>query len=399
MKRFYEFIDCVPRSLLVRLNQILFVLIVVFSVSPYFVNNSRKVYKGDEWIIKESARNLIENCRTKKGEDCYRKGFESLIKKYNFSFAEKTLYALQDLDEATKSCHILAHYLSRTAVNKDPGDWKYLLDTVNVNTCGSGFLHGVLEAHLGDNPRTEFSGALGNEVCDRGTDVYRKRMCMHFMGHFFIIETFDDVAKAVPYCDMVVSPLRFDCLDGVFMEHNQKIALEDHGMAKLPEYTPEYSKELEKTCLKFQGQASTACWTEMAEVYAKTFGYNAKIIHDHCYTAPSGEAKSCYLKAAVALATYPYDVTAPKLTDICVFYKEEKAYQECAHAIISSLLYYSPKFTSRGIALCANSEGNEKWCFNHLGQELSKFVTDIKERENLCVDSPEEYKRLCTNNI
>lgn len=397
MKKLQTLIDKIPHKSLIILNQIIFVLIIGVLLYPYFINTTKKIYTGNEWIIKKSAIDLAENCKLKKSEDCYKNGFEVLIKKYNFSFAEKTLYALQDIDEGTKSCHVLAHYLSRTAVQKTPDDWKYLLDNVNVNTCGSGFLHGVLEAHLGDNPRTEFSGALSNEVCDRGDDQYRKRMCTHFMGHFFVIETFDDVEKSVPYCNDVVSSLRFDCLDGVFMEHNQKIALEDHGMASLPTYTPQYATELENTCLKFKGQESTACWTEMAEVYAKTFGYNAKIIHDKCYIGPTEGARSCYFKAAVALATYPYNVSAKDLTDICVFYKDQKNYEACTHAIISALLYYSPKYTSRGIALCSNSFGKEKWCFTHLGEELSKFVADIKERENLCASSPEEYKNLCVH--
>ena len=394
-----NYIELIPEKSLIIANKIVFLLIIVVLIYPFISLGNKKIYNSKEWTVTESARKLANNCQNKNREECYKIGFNKLIKSYNFSFAEQTLYALQDIDEGTKSCHVLAHYLSRTAVKKSPNNWKYLLDNVNVNACGSGFLHGVLEAHIGDNPKTEFSGQLSNEVCNRGDDSYRKRMCTHFMGHFFVVNTLDDVDKALPSCNDVVQELKFDCLNGLFMEHNQKIALEDHGLYPLPNYTPAYAKELENVCLKYKNIEAAACWTEMAEVYAKTFGYNAKTIFDKCYALAlnTNDKRSCYFKGVVILATYPYNVTKDKLVDICKFYNKDNEYKSCTTNLISSLLHYSPKYTSRGIDLCSSIKRNNEWCFGELGNQLSTFVPIIEERQSLCASTPENYRRLCIN--
>lgn len=400
MKKAFDYIRKIPRERLVLANQIVFLLIVATLFYPLLGSNNKKLYASDDWLVQKSAQTLFTDCLNKGNkEECYKSGFEKLIKSHNFSLAEQALYALQDLDEGVKSCHVLSHYLSRTAVTKNPTDWKYFLENVNVNTCGSGFLHGVLEAHLGDNPDTEFSGELGNEVCNTGTDSYRKRMCMHFMGHFFVVNANNKVDEAIPLCDPVVPELKFDCLDGVFMEHHQRIALDDHGLADLPNYTPEYAGSLAKNCLNYNGQTSSACWTEMAEVYAKTFGYSAKALYDKCYNtgASPRDGRSCYNKAIVLQASYPYNVTTEKLVAICEFYKNKNDYEQCTSSVISSLLYYSPKFIHRGIALCSNITRDQNICFKEIGRQLKNFVPLAEERGKLCLVENETHKNLCVN--
>ncbi len=353
------------------------------------------VYKTNSPEIKSAAQKLAKDCFSGERESCYKGAFEKLINNYNFSYAEQTLYALQDIDPLTKSCHVIAHFMSRTAERKNPGDWLSLLDSVNVNACGSGFLHGVLEARLGDDPDTEFNAELSEEICNRGTDDYRKRMCTHFMGHFFIVNTNDDVARAVPYCDGISNELKFDCLNGLFMEHNQKIALTDHGLLPAPVYSPSYAKSLEDVCLKYSGIAASACYTELAEVYAKTFGYNADVIYKHC-NENKDYMQNCYGKGQTILSTYPMDLTAKQLTDICKFYKDEGRFKSCLDNILSSLMYYSPKFTGRGLVLCQNIPNYRDWCVTELGNKLAQFVPSLEERLVFCQSAEnEKYKNLC----
>ncbi len=391
-----NYIEKIPKNALIIANLVLLLFVLTIFSTAFWTKENKTVYSTDNMLVMNTASKLALECSRGDKEKCYKSGFKQLIDSYNFSFAEQTLYTLQDIDEGTKSCHILSHYISRETVKKSPKDWQDLLDKVNVSACGSGFLHGVLEAHLGDNPNTSFSGKLSDEVCNRGEDSYRKRMCTHFMGHFFIVNTLDNVDEAVPVCDDVVPELKFDCLNGLFMEHNQRIALNDHSLMPLPAYTPEYAKDLEKICQKYTGVPSKACWTEMAEVYAKTFGYDAKTIYNKCYkTANADDAQSCYFKGVVVLATYPYNVTQKKLTDICRVYSDESTYKSCTENLISSLMHYSPKFTSRGILLCSNINKYKEWCFNELGNQLSHFVLSADERLVLCSTAPENYKNLC----
>lgn len=359
--------------------------------------NANIVYKASGPEIQSAAQKISEDCFSQNREACYESSFKSLIMNHNFSYAEQTLYALQDLDPMTKSCHIISHFMSRTAVEKNPGDWLSVLDSVDVNACGSGFLHGVLEAHLGDDPDTEFNAELSEEVCNRGDDAYRKRMCTHFMGHFFIVSTNDDVAKAVPICDGVSNELKFDCLNGLFMEHNQKIALVDHELASAPVYSPAYAKSLEDVCQKYSDIAANACYTELAEVYAKTFGYDAEQIYKHCYKTDNKQyAQGCYSKGGTVLSTYPLPLTPKQLTDICKFYKTEGEYKNCLDNILASLMYYSPKFTERGLTLCQNIPKYGDWCVERLGNRLSQFVSSPEERLTFCQSAEnEKYKNLC----
>ena len=198
------------KNFLYTANIAVIILIIFVIWKSYNAENTS--YKANNPQIKRAAERLAKDCLSHNRETCYKASFKKLIADYNFSYAEQTLYALQDIDQTAKSCHILAHSISHDAVKKNPGDWLSVFDSVNVNTCGSGFLHGVLEAHLGDDPDTEFNAKLSEEVCNRGDDDYRKRMCTHFMGHFFVVNTNDNVALAVPYCDGVSPDLKFDGL-------------------------------------------------------------------------------------------------------------------------------------------------------------------------------------------
>ena len=372
-------------------------VVVILCIIFVIIKSSdiKTVYSADNILVQNAAQKMAKDCVSGDREKCYEASFKSLINTYNFSFAEQTLYRLQDLDPMTKSCHVLAHALSRDAVRKNPSDWLSLFDSVDVNACGSGFLHGVLEAHLGDDPNTKFDGELSEKVCNRGTDDYRKRMCTHFMGHFFIVNTNDHVELAVPYCDGVSQNLKFDCLDGVFMEHNQKIALDDHKLASLPDYTPEYAKSLQDVCLSQNGIAGSACWTEMAEVYAKTFGYNADKIYSHCL-AGKEYSQSCYGKGQTILSTYPLELSPKELTDICKFYPTENGAKGCMSNVISSLMYYSPKFTSRGLTMCENISKYGEWCAKELGQKLALMVPSVDDRRLFCQSAKDEkYKNLC----
>jgi len=345
------------------------------------------------------AEQIAHSCAIKRSESCYTDELVLLVKKENFALAEQTLLALQDIDPSTKSCHVVAHYMGREALKKNPSKWLALADTVDVLACGSGFLHGVLEGHLSASPGITLTSALSQEVCDRGADSYRKRMCTHFMGHFFVVDTSGKLDEAFPQCQGVNPALRFDCFDGMFMEDHQKIALTEHNILPAPEYTPAYAKSLEKSCGRYQGDKNIACWVEMAEVYAKTYGYDAKTIYNQCNDNASTDSarQSCYSKGIVILATFPYDVSAKQLTAICEpFALQGGKFEGCASQLISSLMYYSAKFTTRGITFCAGAPSEHKRpCFRELGRQLASLVPSREERVTLCESAPEEVKGLC----
>jgi len=391
----------IPTAVIVLVNIALGIAFVGAAVWAFDIRLPSFTTALAESEIVPTARAFAAECNTRNvpnKEECYIKTFGDLIKRAGFPSAEKVLFALQDIDEMTKSCHVLAHQMGRAALQQDPTRWKELAEAVNVQACGSGFLHGVLEAHVGDDPDFVMDAAFANEVCNKGTDPYRDRMCSHFMGHVALLENEGNVPGGLPICDGVIPQLRFDCYNGLYMEDHQKLALAEHEVAELPKYTPEYAAELEAGCNAYDGERRRACWTEMAEIYAKVWNYEAEKIHAGCLRAPDdGSRRMCEGKAGVILITYPLERTPQQLTAACApDEKNADQYRSCTSALISALMYYSPKFTSRGVLLCSSiPEEHRDWCFGDLGRQLANIVPDAAARAEYCASAEGNERQLC----
>lgn len=225
-------------------------------------------------------------------------------------------------------------------------------------------------------------------------------MCVHFMGHVFILNAYGELAEALPLCQSIKNEWQFDCYDGIFMEDHQKLILSDHGIMPIPPMTPEYVQGLVKKCNEYDGIMGSACWTEMAEIYAHTYGYQPDIIFKGCSNAKSAQfAKNCYLKGVIAMSTYYTFNTPETLVSLCSYYgKDPNTYAECTYNLLSSLMYYSPKFAPRGIMLCLNiQEQYQPQCYGYLSERLKTLVVNRSERSQLCSTMPDVYKAACVN--
>lgn len=342
----------------------------------------------------QTAQKMAKKC-TQDKMTCYKTELSALTKEKGFAYAEKTLYALQDIDPFTKSCHTIAHYMARQALT-NPDKFLDLVDSINVSACGSGFLHGVLEAKLSFDPSVQIDSKMADEICNRGSDDYRKRMCEHFMGHLFLVDKNGSIAQALPTCEGVLPQYTFDCYDGLFMEDHQKLALAEHQIAPEPQYTPQYLTTLQNNCLKYSSVLANACWTEIAEVAAKTYNYDPQKIYKACMIPQDSQSQTaCYNKGGTVIVTYPIEVATAKLVAICQPYGDLPRYQSCTSNLIASLMYYSPKFTTRAIQICSNISSSNNWCFGEIGRQLKQFVQNPSERQTLCQTSPVKYKSLC----
>jgi len=348
--------------------------------------------------IQNAALNIADICQTKGDKNtCYQQELSNLAKVEDLFFAEKILNNLQDIDPFTRSCHVLAHRMAEAATRRDPTKWKDLVNQVNVASCGAGFLHGVLETHTSSDPNFRVTSESINELCKEGAPD-RKRMCAHFLAHILILQNDGNTDVSLPICKGVTDDLQFDCFDGIFMEKHQKNIMVDHQLTKPPTFNTEYVNSQAQDCNLLDGVVATACWTEMAEIYAKAYGYEQEKIFDNCYQAPNQElGRSCYLKGVVVLTTYPDFDTADKLVSVCQPYYGKTEYGTCITYIISALMNYSVNFTERAIKLCSNiSETSKEGCFKDLGN-LLKVNADLSSREKLCQDAPDQYKKYCVS--
>lgn len=367
----------------------------IFGSPP--ASNQNTIKKGE---FKETAQQIANNCLKGNSdiEKCYKENFTQLLVSKDLSFAEHTLYALQDIDPQSRHCHVLSHEIAKAAVRKDPSKWKRLIEEVTVDTCGGGFLHGILEAHTGDDPDFKADAIFINETCYKKQLSFRERTCGHILGHLILLDTEGQIEPALPICAQTDTSLQLDCYNGIFMEDSFKLALAEHGFAELPVRDVERMNKQRERCLKYDGTPAVACWTDMAEIFVEFYNYEPTKAYELCNQAPFTDARNhCYLKAVILMAVSPNFDTQEELLKACSFYKENgKLYTHCTSFIISSLMHYSPKFADRGITLCSHIDDVYKeFCFKELGEKLKMNVSDRQEREHLCSNAPQVYKPLC----
>lgn len=384
-----------------RPRKVVFVLIVALVFSILYISSNLKNHNIDSQTNRENfqqqAQQIANECERETKDICYRERFSKIAESKGFKFAESTLFALWDIDPFTRSCHVIAHKMTEGATRKDPKNWKKLIDQVDVSACGAGFLHGILEAHISLEPDFKVTSEVIDDICKEGASE-RRRMCSHFLAHILVLQNDGKIEDSFPVCNGVKDELKFECFDGIFMEDHQKNIIVDHGLAKTPEFTDKYAQGLAQRCDSFDGVKSSACWTEMAEIFAKASSYNQERVFEGCAKAEiEGNRVHCYLKGVVVLVTYPIYDSLDKIKGICDPYEADKGlFGACLNFAISALMNYSIKFADRGVFLCSNiSEEFKKDCFKNLGEQLKMKAASLEEREALCKDAQDTHKKLC----
>ncbi len=355
---------------------IIVVLVCIMLAISQVSNNPNKPYTTKSPEIKKAAQKIATKCASDNKQVCYESSFKSLATDHNFSFAEQTLYELWNLDETTQRCHVLAHIISKEATRQNPEKWKEYFETANYSTCATGFLHGIMEAHIGDDPNFELSSSTINDLCFKG-DFYKKNNCVHFTGHLFMIQYEGDIERALDGCEGINEGLYRRCYTGVFMEDSFPLALVEHQIRpKLPNrHSLEFIKKQEERCLRYNGERAVACSIDMGGNF-EVFYNNPQKVYTACFKAPTRkQGTECFLKSAGLFAIQPEYSTPDKLVNICKSAKDKNLYRQCTERIISSLLYYSPKFLERGKILCSNIESEFKdGCYIHLVKILKNIL-------------------------
>lgn len=389
------------KRLFVAIN-LLLAFILLFSIIKVF---DIQIPRKSTQAINLEAKRIVDQCfrGSVNREKCYKEMFVKLVKNRDFVFAQKTLYAAQDLDPFLRSCHVQSHDIAEAAARKEPARWKELMEQADVNTCGGGFLHGILVAHVGDDPDFKITSDFINETCrkkEKGEIEFSERTCAHILGHLILLDTDRKIDPALPICEKTDSAFSLECYNGIFMEESFKLILVDHGLAELPVRDEKRMITQEKRCFKYSGLAGVACWVDMAEIFAEFYHYDAAKTYESCNRAPEERARSqCYLKAVILMAVSPNHTTKETLLSECAPYNGiDQLYTHCTHFIISSLMHFSPKFADRGIKLCSNIEEHfRESCFKDLGEQLTMNISSRSERKHYCTGTPEKYQDLCLN--
>ena len=163
--------------------------------------------------------------------------------------------ALADLDIAIMSnpaypgvCHAVAHDLGHEALRLADGDTSKVLNARN-DVCGGGFMHGAVEAKLGE------SGDISQDIwsiCAPDQDG----SCLHGVGHGVMFATKGDVEQSMDLCDQLSGLTQgARCAEGLMMQLWNADAAAGHAGAgaKKP-------ADALRICPEVREPYGSACW-------------------------------------------------------------------------------------------------------------------------------------------
>lgn len=353
---------------------------------------------GEEFSEQKAALQMKNACAGKL--DCYKEEFRKLAEVKSFEETQGTLLALQKIDLATAGdCHIIAHVIARVETDKDFSKWKELLNDQDPQLCSGGFIHGIVEEYMHKVSKGQIDNKLISEVCGAVRAVLGEWNCLHILGHLILLQETDNVPAALAICDTVpVKREAYYCYIGVFMEHNTKLNLINHGIIKTYKLTEKDAIDTEKLCMGLQAEESAvACWSEMSRVYLTIFHNDAQKAINACDKAPRDIYRQNCKKFISAFWLFTGNDRVANMKKACSYFKElDIEWKNCISVTTSVLIDSSIEYAPDVIKYCGdiNYQFRES-CFMVVGAKLSEKL-DLQKREEICRLVAAEFKSACT---
>lgn len=383
-------------------KSILLSLVVFFLLSYFsslYIFNTRAISSPAESDLKhhQQAARIADICNIKQKDECYEIAFKNIVRNNGPLFGQTVLTKLWEYDVSTRSCHLISHVIAAEAVGQNPNKWEEYMNSVDYNICNGGFLHGILEAHLGEDPDFKIYSKSINDLCLKG-EWDKKHTCVHSMGHLLLVQYEDNILKALDGCEGIKENFTEECYLGVYMGDFFPELSVEHGLREAPNRQDQsFIKRQKDLCLKFTGKRAVACWTALGESLGEYYNDPQKA-HKDCFEAPTYEqGVECFVKAAGWFAIHPDYSSDEKLISICLpADKDRGLYKSCVNRVISSLINHSPEFFERGDKFCSNVENWFKDdCYQKLSKRLINAVKLSSERKQFCGKLPPKYREGC----
>jgi hypothetical protein len=249
-------------------------------------------------------------------------------------------------------CHGLAHEIGQAALAKY-GFTTSL--TYDAPTCGSGYLHGVVEAKLAKS-----TDILHDLITTCSVNDGR---CLHGIGHGLMYFTLNDIPKSLGFCNHLQNnESRIYCSEGVFME-NFGTDVRIHPSVWLKPLEPAYP------CAQQSVQYKSSCY-----FYAPTYYLN---VHPNQYLSAIAWCTSSEIAYRQTCATgvgsraMKYNITQPAVArTICIQIIDGKYRASCIDGMVSYYLVHT------------NSEkGVENICTLYLGPNRTQCLSSASVRK------------------
>lgn len=385
-------------------------LVVIFSVGLFLYTLKPEIggILRLEQESPESVQQIVEICKKSfNWRDCYGKQLAMVNYRLSLTQTLKFLEEIKGLDGRTRDCHLIAHRIATSEVEKNPSSWIDIFNFVDQTTCNNGFVHGVLEGRSKFDSDLVLDEKTIPQICSQIEERTSARVgkmregaddaCGHIMGHILLAQENGVMKEAVNVCTKLQAGVRRNCFDGIFMENITRENLEAHEVAQRFELTREASIGLEENCKQYEGEAGLSCWRELAHIYTPVTDNNPKEVYSLCYQSENKDyAFECFMHS-INLMVLSDGYSDQNLADTCREYWSIKEKTErCVSRTIMPLIGSSVDFVDRAVIFCkAQPKAYQQFCYTKIGQEIAPRVKDNDTRLELCKKVPNEFLNSC----
>jgi len=251
---------------------------------------------------------------------CFQAYFETLTRKVSASAAIAKATKLKE-QGVVSDCHLLAHYIGETALEKQNFDLGTALASCTVGGCRYGCFHGVMGRYIGSTGEPQSAAPAIKNVCDGvGPSPEQRYECIHGIGHGLLAHDYLPFQDAVHSCETLGAPWEQRmCVAGVAMEKVfQGLSLDPHE-DRLKEIIPDMCTQLESTSPQFMD----VCMYNVALGFLFYTGYDTARTEELCEALPRQE----YINACKHYIPVHIKDKKPSTIDVKEFLERHKDIQ------------------------------------------------------------------------
>ncbi len=242
---------------------------------------------------------------------------------------------IHTVKSAQEYCHSLTHAIGNAALDKYENSVEKSL-AYNVDICGGGYVHGIIEEYLEKNSNAEKEIIT---ICKKASDG----TCFHAIGHGLMLIYKMDIDKSVQACKRLSNFTKeLWCGEGVFMENFDSENVSDAKKPFLKSDDPiypcsNYSDPYSDACYYYSGRYifkqnkddpkaalqkcitvkinSGTCIRGMSAGILRADLLNPNIMEDYCNSVP--KYKSNCLQGAVNYHLFMFGNNDKTKTEMC----------------------------------------------------------------------------------
>lgn len=287
---------------------------------------------------------------------------ENLFQKISRAIGmQQTVFLLHTMQQSfpeLQNCHTLGHALGRSAYVYEKKSLQELFtNSTTTELCGSGIMHGYILAVFKETGVHRIKKSVVKELCMSLNTTYKKMSCHHFIGHFSVLQTSDDLEKSLEICDLVSDMFKEGCYGGVYMEHFEKLMLTEHGIVPEVVFDAKHAQYALQICSDSSDLRRLACYSQAASTFMHVLKTDINGIYAYCDSAvvPS-VINECKMQAAGLLAVNNTKIDAIRLSAACTYFgKDDVLAPYCINTVLGMMAGYTTTFEKRAIVFCENS--------------------------------------------